>query len=268
MRERSSRTVRDFVSDLGEVFAVFDRTQDSGNVSWGIRRDHVRWFVKSAGDPGDDRPALPFSKRVTLLHNAVEIAESVQHPVRPVLYRIVECSDGPLLVGEWVDGELPRTSQAERSSPESPIARFRTLPVERIDEALDALFDLHIRLAEKGWIAGDFYDGCLMYDFEAHLLHVIDLDGYVQGPSKNLMGRMFGSSRFIAPEEFRLGATIDERTTVFNLGRAIFELHPQASSRVRAVALKACSEEPSERYDCVDAFVSGWREAVSRGTVS
>lgn len=206
----------EFVSDLGEPFAVFDsRTQDSGNVSRGVRRDGVRWFVKFAGDPGDDRPALSFKQRVALLHNAVLVAESVQHPVRPTLDRMVECSDGPLLVGEWVDGELLRTPPTERSSPESSFARFRALPVERIQAALDSLFDLHLRLAEKRWIAGDFYDGCLIYAFEAHRLHVIDLDGYVQGPSKNRMGRMFGSSRFMAPEEFRLGATIDERTTVF-----------------------------------------------------
>jgi len=250
------------------VFAVFDRTQDSGNVSWGVRRDGVRWFVKSAGDPGDDRPALSFKQRVALLHNAVIVAESVQHPVRPVLERMVDCADGPLLVGEWVDGELLRTPQAERSSPDSPFARFQSLPVERIQTALDALFDLHLRLAEKGWIAGDFYDGCLIYDFDAHRLHVIDLDGYMQGPSKNRMGRMFGSSRFMAPEEFRFGANIDQRTTVFNLGRAIYELNPQASLEVRAVARKACSEGPAERYECVGTLVSGWREAVSRGTVS
>ena len=33
------------------------------------------------------------------------------------------------------------------------------------------------------------------------------------------MGRMFGSSRFMAHEEFERGARIDERTTVFTMGR-------------------------------------------------
>jgi serine/threonine-protein kinase len=263
-KESTSRTVREYVADLGTVFAVFDRqTQDSGNVSWGVRHDAVRWFVKSAGDPADDRPALPFSRRVALLHNAVRVAESLQHPVCPALYRMVECSDGPLLISEWVDGELLRTPAPGRFRPESPYVRFRTLPAAKIEAALDSLFDLHRCLAEKGWIAGDFYDGCLIYDFESHQLHVIDLDHYFNGACTNEMGRMFGSSRFMAPEEFQAGAVIDERTTVFNLGRAICELHPHASLRVRDVAVKACSAAPVDRYDHVGAFVDAWRSAAA-----
>ena len=50
-------------------------------------------------------------------------------------------------------------------------------------------------------------------------VHVIDLDSYHMGSFINSMGRMAGSSRFMAPEEFELGATIDERTTVFTMGR-------------------------------------------------
>lgn len=33
---------------------------------------------------------------------------------------------------------------------------------------------------------------------------------------------MFGSTHFMAPEEFTLGASSDERTTVLNLGRTAF----------------------------------------------
>lgn len=48
---------------------------------------------------------------------------------------------------------------------------------------------------------------------------MIDLDTYSRGPVVNTMGRMFGSTRFMAPEEFARGAVIDQRTTVFTLGR-------------------------------------------------
>lgn len=262
-RERSSCAVHELVADLGDVFAVFDsRTQDSGNVSWGVRHGDVRWFVKSAGDPGDDRPALPYVQRVALLHNAVRLSESVTHAAHPAWYRMVECVDGPLLIGEWVDGELLRTPVSRRSQPDTPIARFQALPAEEIESALTTLFDLHLRLAAQGWIAGDFYDGCLIYDFAARRLHVIDLDHYHPGARTNPMGRMFGSSRFMAPEEFERGAIIDERTTVFNLGRAIIELHPRASASVCAVAQKACREAPADRYASIVGLVSAWREAL------
>lgn len=86
----------------------------------------------------------------------------------------------------------------------------------------DVLIDLHVSLAAAGWIAGDLYDGCLMFDFELGSLAVVDLDTYRRGRIVNDMGRMFGSSRFMAPEEFERGALIDERTTTFALGRLVW----------------------------------------------
>ena len=59
----------------------------------------------------------------------------------------------------------------------------------------------------------------MIYDFGCRELHVVDLDNYCDAPFINEMGRMFGSSRFMAPEEFERGARIDERTTVFTMGR-------------------------------------------------
>ena len=82
------------------------------------------------------------------------------------------------------------------------------------------IYDVHRRLAERGWIACDFYDGSVIYDFDRGVPHLVDLDNYQPGPFVNDMGRMFGSTRFMAPEEFTRGARIDERTTVFTMGRA------------------------------------------------
>ena len=38
------------------------------------------------------------------------------------------------------------------------------------------------------------------------------------------MGRLWGSSCFMSPEEFELNAIIDERTNVFNMGAMAFSL--------------------------------------------
>ena len=41
---------RDYLNDAGRVFAVFDeRTQDSGNISYGVDVGGQRFFVKTAG---------------------------------------------------------------------------------------------------------------------------------------------------------------------------------------------------------------------------
>ena len=42
---------------------------------------------------------------------------------------------------------------------------------------------------------------------------------YILKPYINKMGRLWGSSRFMSPEEFELNAMIDERTNVFNMVR-------------------------------------------------
>jgi serine/threonine-protein kinase len=136
--------------------------------------------------------------------------------------------------------------------------------------ALERVFDLHERLAALGWIAVDFYDGCLIYDFSARAVHVVDLDHYRNGPFTNETGRMFGSTRFMAPEEFERGARIDERTNVFTMGRTLLEFlgdgrdDPTRFRGARAVlevARRACRVRPADRFSCMSDFVHAFRSA-------
>lgn len=78
----------------------------------------------------------------------------------------------------------------------APFLRFESLPLPRVLAALTTVFRVHDRLEAAGWCAGDFYDGCLIYDFIDHALYLLDLDHYQSGPYRNHMGRMFGSDRF------------------------------------------------------------------------
>jgi serine/threonine-protein kinase len=227
----------------GEVFARFDR-QDSGNISYGVRSGELRYFVKTAGASGS----------AELLRNAAVLAQSCSHPLLVPLRRVIESPHGPLLVYDWFDGEL-LDRRAEASQ------RFRALP--SLPRWLTAIFDLHVVLADAGWIANDFYDGCLMYDFQANELRVIDLDLYRRGPFRNEMGRLFGSTRFMAPEEFELGALIDERTTVFNMGRAAFVFLGEpdgfrGSPAQLAAARIACQADPARRFASLRAFRDAW----------
>ncbi len=269
--ERIDASPLGFLRTQGDLFAVFDgATQDSGNVSYGLRVASDRFFVKTAGDPGDRKPSLDHAARVELLRNAVRIAGAVPHPAVPALRHVIESPHGPLLVYDWVEGELIGTERARRHHPDSPYSRFRTLAPDRILAALDVVFDLHDRLAARGWIAVDFYDGCLIYDFPMNALHVIDLDNYQRGPFTNQMGRMFGSTRFMAPEEFDRGAPIDQRTNVFTMGRTLLEFlgdgtdHPTAfrgSPALLEVARHACQTIPGDRFPTMADFVRAVRGA-------
>ena len=79
----------------------------------------------------------------------------------------------------------------------------------------DDILSFHAHVTDKGYVAIDFYDGSIMYDFSAKKTIICDIDFYSKIPYINNIGRMWGSSRFMSPEEFELGATIDEITNVY-----------------------------------------------------
>jgi serine/threonine-protein kinase len=260
-----------FIAAAGGIFAVFDaRVHDSGNVSYGVSTPAGRFFVKTPGDPADRRADGGFAARVDRLRNAVRLHRAVTHPALVALRNVIEAPDGPLLVYDWAEGMLLWSRANRRRELDTPLARFRALRVSRVLAALETVLDLHGALAAAGWIASDFYDGSLLYDFAAHAIHVVDMDHYHHGPTSNTMGRMFGSSRYMAPEEYVLGAPIDERTTVFTLGRTVFELlgdgsgaeHTfRGSPALHAVAARACAVERDARFPSVAALLEAWRAA-------
>lgn len=255
----------EFLRATDDVFAVFDeRTRDSGNRSYGVALAGQRYFVKTAGNR-DARATLDHSERVALLRNAVDLAHSCEHACMPPLHAVIEASDGPLLVYEWRDGELLGAPTPRRADPTSAFQRFRSLPPAEIERSLGVVFDLHRKLADAGWIASDFYDGSLLYDFTTASPHVIDLDHYQRGPFPNRMGRMFGSTRFMAPEEHVLGELIDERSTVYTLGRTAMvflgDVNGQSFGGIPArleVVRRATHQHRRHRFESVAAFVDAW----------
>lgn len=258
---------------IGEVFARFDQ-QDSGNISYGVRVGEERFFVKSAGRPDDPRPYLTHAQRIALLRNAARLWHTTSHPALPTLQHVIESPEGPLLVYAWVEGELIGARSAHRADPASAFQRFRGLPAPEILAALDVIYELHAELARAGWVASDFYDGCLIYDFAQRRLHVMDLDTYHAGPTVNTMGRMFGSTRFMAPEEFELGAPIDQCTNCYTMGRTALvllgdgDLNPatfRGGDALYAVVARACQAQREQRYGSLAAFTAAW--CAERDTV-
>jgi serine/threonine-protein kinase len=256
------------------------QTQGSGNVSWLVDVGDRRLFVKTAGltggpEPGAPVPYFDHPGRVVLLRNAVELAASCSHPALPRLLNVIASPSGPALVYEAVEGELLHARRDARSDPASAYQRFAHLPADRLLGVFDVLIDLHVELAAAGWVACDLYDGCLIVDLGTGSLKVVDLDTYRRGPSVNDMGRMFGATRFMAPEEFELGAVIDERTTMFTLGRLVRHFGTRLTERddrfcgspaVAEVVRRACRPLPADRYADDAAFAQAWRSA--RGLAS
>ena len=110
-----------------------------------------------------------------------------------------------------------------------------------------------------------------MYDFATDHLTICDVDFYEKAPFINNMGRMWGSSGFMSPEEFQLGAVVDEVSNVFALGATAFEFfgnnrdrcleHWNGPLALFEVARKAVSPERAARYRCIGEFMEEWDAA-------
>jgi serine/threonine protein kinase len=253
-----------YLRSIGRVFRVFDQ-QDSGCVSYGVEIAAERWFVKS--------PAT--GTAAAALRRAIALHAAVQHPAIIPLRCAIDAARAPVLVYPWIDGEVlyhaTKPPVLSRTDPERAIARFRREPIRVIEHVLDDLVDAHVAVARAGFVAVDLYDGCVIYDFAARRAALCDLDEYRPGPFTVEGERLPGSTRHMAPEEHRRGARIDERTTVFNLGRAI-RLLLDAGDEERAwrgtpeqlaVVARATLEQPFERYPTVAALAAAWRAARS-----
>lgn len=248
-----------YLAGRGDVFAAF-RQQDSGCHALGVRIGGERWFVKFSVE----------LRAVRSLERAVAFHGRVSHPVVIPLRRVIHVPGGLALVYPWVDGEVLYgalvTGPADRLDPEGPHARFRSLPVVEVLQALDAIFDAHLAVAARGLVAVDLYDGCFIYDFGARRVRLCDLDEYRPGPFVVDADRLPGSRRFMAPEEFRRGAVIDERTMVFNLGRTAQVLLDEGvgggrfrgGPRLAEVAERATSDDPADRFESVADLVAHW----------
>jgi serine/threonine protein kinase, bacterial len=269
-------TPEEYLRSTATVFAMFDQ-QDSGNISYGVRTGHRRYFVKTAGRPSDQAPPQRHDQRVELLRNAVRLAQSYPHPALPHLHRVIESPHGPMLVYDWAPGELLYVPHPERSFQTSAYQRFRALPAEQVMVCLDTIIDVHDLLGRSGEVAGDFYDGCLIYDFATYRVSLVDLDNYRSGQYHNEVGRLFGSTRFMAPEEFTKGALIDQRTSVFAMGRTVLVLLSDATADPQGfrgppsllrVATQACQPRPEDRFRDLPQFCAAWRAARAEATSS
>ncbi len=264
-----------FLQAYGTVFRVFD-SNDSGNISFGmVDATGKRRFVKYAGARtvhyhGVARDA------VERLQAAVPVYEDLRHPTLIRLTDHGAVGPGYAAVFDWVEGECLHAHWdfdrfPKYAHPQSPAVRFRKLGLAEKRAALAAVFAFHEQVNARGYVAIDFYDGSVLYDFETGRTTVCDIDFYRRAPVINTMGRMWGSSRFRSPEESTLGAAIDGTTNVFAMGALAFETFGSNSDRSQAlwegpaaayaVAARATSPDRSERYPDIAGFIQDWNDA-------
>jgi serine/threonine-protein kinase len=251
-----------FTARWGRVFAVLDQ-QDSGNLCLGVEGPAGKVFVKYAGAPTARYDGV-VGTAVANLRRSAEVYRALEHPSLVRLREAVDVGAGHALVFDWTDA-TPVGKQYDRSHV------VRSLPASARADAVQQIYDFHVHAAARGWVAIDLYDGSVMLDADGGRVTLCDLDLYERGPVVNRMGRMWGSTRFMSPEEYRLGAPIDQVTNVFALGALAHTFLGDDATKSREawvgsdaqfdVVARALRAERDARWPSVGVLAEAWRAA-------
>jgi Predicted aminoglycoside phosphotransferase len=251
-----------FIRQYGKVFKIYDG-QDSGNICFGVQDGEDRYFIKFAGAPTEQYHGNS-EDAITKLRSTILVYQDLAHPNLIEFIKAEEIGGGFAVVFKWADAEcMGRMYPVSRR-------KFLQMPYSTRLELFDDILLFHSHVIEKGYVAVDFYDGSIMYDFTTKKTVICDIDFYSKMPYINNMGRMYGSSRFMSPEEYELGAAIDEITNVYLMGATAFALFSdygrslekwQLGGELYKIALKAVSNERNQRQQSIQQFIEEWNEA-------
>lgn len=255
-------------SSACQVLRRFGDRVDSRTLVVGLEFERQRYVLKHAADP----------EAVGWLSSALRFHTAVRHRTIPTVVHHIRTPGGLALIEQWAPGQVLADGYDEAvlppEHPGSTYRRFLDLPAGQIAAALEQLIEAHVVVADAGFVAVDLYDGCVVYDFDEHRLSLIDLDNYCPGPYILETDRQLGSSTYMAPEEFTRGATIDERTTIFTLGRlaqvylGCARKAPAAVADFRGsviqfdVAAAASEPSPDDRIQTVAELHAAWSETL------
>ncbi len=252
-----------FLNEYGKVFKVFD-DQDSGNICFGTEKDGKRYFIKFAGAPterynGKTEDAIAGMKATLPIYN------DLQHKNLIELVEAKSIGGGFAMVFKWAYGNcMGRMYHTQHK-------KFMNLPLEDKLKVFDDVLSFFEYIVARNYVAIDFYDGSIMYDVESKKTTICDIDFFRKQPCINDMGHMYGSMLFQSPEEFKLGAVIDEVTNVYTLGFTAFALFGeynrtrdkwQLSDKLFDVATKAVSDDRSQRQQSIRQFIDEWEAAI------
>lgn len=253
----------DFLKEFGTVFQIFD-DQDSGNICFGTEKDGRRYFVKFAGAPAERFDGDP-ADAVLKLKETLPIYRNLKHRNLIEFVDSKEIGGGFAMVFKWVQGDcMGRMYPAAHR-------RFMELPLQDRLAVFSDILSFFENIAAQKYVAIDFYDGSILYDFESGRTTICDIDLFRKQPCVNDMGHMWGSSRFQSPEEHQLGAVIDEITNVYTLGATAFALFGgynrtqdawELSDKLFAVAAKAVREDCMQRQQSIKQFIKEWEAAL------
>ena len=284
------REYQDFswVNDYGIAFSVIDET-GSGCISFGVQKDNKKYFIKIAGAKTVEAE-ISEQESIDLLKDAVEKYKSIHHQnlikyidsfdINEFFAVIFEYADGECLFDHWNFEKYKNDSTLI-----TPIQKFKKLEISKRLDVVYKLFSFFETFINAGYVAVDFYDSSIIYNFEKDEATFCDIDLFRKLPTKNDLGKdYYGTKRLKAPEENELGATIDELTNEFTLGAIIFDIFSNVSNNDKRyeigmfipndleefelndktynVLLKATNYDRNNRYTSINEFEVEFRKSL------
>lgn len=247
-------SAEDFLKSVCDDSLVEIEKPGKGTKVWRVVVDGKAYFLKSGP--------------VKFLLADRDICQENLHSSIPKFHNVIETSDGMLLVFDFVVGTA-LVDTPERS-------QFFDLPLNRKLGALSTLFEAKLAIVEAGWLLVDFYEGNVIYNFDTGEIWVCDFEFYERGDSYILqMEKTYGSSRLRPPEEYCKGERIDQRASVFTLGRyAVCALSKvidenwregfQGSPELADVIGRATRKDREKRYHTVREFVEAFAQIARK----
>lgn len=198
---------------------------------------------------------------------------------------IYEFAEGECLFDHWNFDRYKKTKEI------TPLMKFKKLPVEKRLDVVEKLFSFFETFIDDGYVAVDFYDSSIMYDFKNDNVTFCDIDLFRKLPTINDLGKdYFGTKRLKAPEENKLGAIINEATSEFTLAAIIFDMFSnvenidkryeegifipnkfetfELSKEVYNTLVKATSYERNNRYNTIKEFHKEFIKALGESKIN
>lgn len=276
------REEQDFswLNDYGTVFFVIDET-GSGCISFGVEKDNKKYFFKIAGAKTVEAEVSE-EESIKLLKDAVQKYKDIKDDNLIKYIDSFMKNDCFVVIYEYAEGEClfdhwNFNKYKEENIIDTPSYRFKKLSLEKRLNVIENLFIFFENIVDSNYVAVDFYDSSIIYDFENDNVTFCDIDLFRKIPTKNDLGKdYYGTKRLKAPEENELGAIIDEKTNEFTLGAIIFDMLSEVknnddryklgmfipnsidnfelSEDIYNVLIKATSYDRSKRYNTIKEF--------------
>lgn len=217
-----------WLNNYGNVFIVIDET-GSGCINFGIEKNGEKYFFKVAG-------AKTIESRLTedqskmLLKYAVKVHNDIKHKNLIAPIKTFEINEFFVVVFNWVNAEClfdhwNFDKYEKDSSIIPPKQKFKNLSVLKKMQVVKKLFTFFKTVISAGYVAHDFYDSSIMYDFKTDEVYFCDIDLFKKCPIINEYGEDYpGTKRLKSPEENLKGSIIDELTSEFTLGAIILDM--------------------------------------------